>query len=78
MVVRGCASIGGGRLNFRQGQAEQLPLADETFDLVVSTTSFDHWQDQRAGLAERAGCSYGLVWHSLGVFIVKAVSARQP
>jgi ubiquinone/menaquinone biosynthesis C-methylase UbiE len=28
--------------------------ADVTFDLVVSTTSFDHWADQRAGLAQCA------------------------
>ena len=32
--------------------AEALPYADADFDLVVTTTSFDHWRDQRAGLAE--------------------------
>ena len=36
------------------GTAEQLPWPDRTFDLVVSTTSFDHWADQRAGLAQCA------------------------
>jgi ubiquinone/menaquinone biosynthesis C-methylase UbiE len=36
------------------GTAEQLPWPDRTFDLVISTTSFDHWADQRAGLAECA------------------------
>jgi len=45
--------------------AERLPWPAATFDLVVSTTSFDHWADQRAGLAECArvlapgGCLYG-------------------
>ena len=43
-----------GRIGFRVGTAERLPWPDGTFDLVVSTTSFDHWADQRAGLAECA------------------------
>jgi hypothetical protein len=34
--------------------AERLPWPAASFDLVVSTTSFDHWADQRAGLAECA------------------------
>jgi ubiquinone/menaquinone biosynthesis C-methylase UbiE len=42
------------RLVFSTGVAEHLPYPDEHFDLVVSTTSFDHWQDQRAGLRECA------------------------
>jgi len=42
------------RLGFSTGTAEHLPYPDATFDLVVSTTSFDHWADQRAGLAECA------------------------
>jgi ubiquinone/menaquinone biosynthesis C-methylase UbiE len=42
------------RLTFSVGVAEQLPLPDTTFDLVVSTTSFDHWRDQQAGLRECA------------------------
>ena len=40
-----------GRLGFVAGTAERLPWPAATFDLVVSTTSFDHWADQRAGLA---------------------------
>ena len=40
------------RLRFTTGVAEDLPFSDESFDLVVSTTSFDHWADQRSGLAE--------------------------
>jgi ubiquinone/menaquinone biosynthesis C-methylase UbiE len=42
------------RLQFLIGVAEQLPYPDATFDLVVSTTSFDHWPDQQAGLIECA------------------------
>jgi ubiquinone/menaquinone biosynthesis C-methylase UbiE len=40
------------RLGFATGNAEHLPYADGQFDLVVSTTSFDHWEDQGAGLRE--------------------------
>jgi ubiquinone/menaquinone biosynthesis C-methylase UbiE len=42
------------RLRFVVGTAERLPWSAATFDLVVSTTSFDHWADQRAGLAQCA------------------------
>ena len=42
------------RLRFVVGTAERLPWPAATFDLVVSTTSFDHWADQRAALAECA------------------------
>jgi ubiquinone/menaquinone biosynthesis C-methylase UbiE len=42
------------RLHFVVGTAERLPWPAETFDLVISTTSFDHWADQRAGLAQCA------------------------
>ena len=42
------------RLRFVAGAAERLPWPAGTFDLVVSTTSFDHWADQRAGLAQCA------------------------
>jgi ubiquinone/menaquinone biosynthesis C-methylase UbiE len=43
-----------GRLNFVQGTAERLPAEDSVYDLVVSTTSFDHWTDQAAGVRECA------------------------
>jgi ubiquinone/menaquinone biosynthesis C-methylase UbiE len=43
-----------GRLRFSPGVAEDLAFADHSFDLVVSTTSFDHWSDQLAGLRESA------------------------
>jgi ubiquinone/menaquinone biosynthesis C-methylase UbiE len=42
------------RLRFQLGTAERLPAPDGHYDLVVSTTSFDHWADQAAGLAECA------------------------
>jgi len=43
-----------GRLRWREGTAEELPFPEAAFDLVVSTTSFDHWADQQAGLAQCA------------------------
>ncbi len=42
------------RLRFNVAVAEALPYPDASFELVVTTTSFDHWRDQRAGLAECA------------------------
>jgi len=42
------------RLEYCSGVVEQLPFPDGLFDLVVSTTSFDHWADQRAGLEQCA------------------------
>jgi ubiquinone/menaquinone biosynthesis C-methylase UbiE len=41
-------------LRFVPAVAERLPFRDGSFDLVVSTTSFDHWADQLAGLRECA------------------------
>ena len=42
------------RLTFTGGTAERLPADEGTYDLVVSTTSFDHWNDQAAGIRECA------------------------
>lgn len=42
------------RLHFSEGFAEALPHPAGSFDLVVSTTSFDHWADQGTGLSECA------------------------
>ena len=56
MVEQATAAIPAGeqRLTFTVGRAERLPFPDRAFDLVVSTTSFDHWTDQPAGLRECA------------------------
>lgn len=54
MVSVACASSDDRRLNFLSGTAERLPVPDASVDLVISTTSFDHWVDQRAGLGECA------------------------
>ncbi len=42
------------RVRFQAGTAEHLTEPDGAFDLIVSTTSFDHWADQQAGLRECA------------------------
>ncbi len=46
------AGIEDPRISVQLGRAEQLSFPDGHFGLVVSTTSFDHWTDQAAGLAE--------------------------
>jgi ubiquinone/menaquinone biosynthesis C-methylase UbiE len=42
------------RLTFVRGRAERLPAGDSAYDMVVTTTSFDHWTDQAAGIRECA------------------------
>jgi ubiquinone/menaquinone biosynthesis C-methylase UbiE len=54
MVDVARASASDRRIDFAVGVAEHLPFPDERFDLVISTTSFDHWVDQRAGIVECA------------------------
>jgi demethylmenaquinone methyltransferase/2-methoxy-6-polyprenyl-1,4-benzoquinol methylase len=39
---------------FYVGMAEALPLPDASLDFVVSTPSFNHWQDQEKGVQEIA------------------------
>lgn len=46
------ASADHSRIEISLGAAGDLPYSDGAFDLVVSTTSFDHWADQRRGLAK--------------------------
>ncbi|MCX6031738.1 MAG: methyltransferase domain-containing protein [Chloroflexi bacterium] len=41
-----------GRVKFRQGAAGQIPVADASLDLVVSTLSLHHWGDPVAALSE--------------------------
>ncbi|MEY9852819.1 ubiquinone/menaquinone biosynthesis C-methylase UbiE [Leifsonia sp. EB41] len=40
------------RAEVLRAAAEELPFADASFDLVVSSSSFSHWEDKAAGLAE--------------------------
>jgi ubiquinone/menaquinone biosynthesis C-methylase UbiE len=54
MIEVARAAAADDRLRFVAGTAGRLPWPGATFDLVVSTTSFDHWADQQAGLAECA------------------------
>jgi ubiquinone/menaquinone biosynthesis C-methylase UbiE len=54
MIETAQAAAGDDRLHFCSGVAERLPFPDGSFDLIVSTTSFDHWADQLAGLRECA------------------------
>ncbi len=58
-AAEGMIAVAGGRADdprivLSRGLAEDLPYPESSFDLVVSTTSFDHWKDQEAGLAECA------------------------
>ncbi len=54
MIATASSLAGDDRSSFTVGVAEKLDYPDGTFDLVVSTTSFDHWTDQQAGLVECA------------------------
>jgi ubiquinone/menaquinone biosynthesis C-methylase UbiE len=54
MIEAAVAAAADDRLRFLAGTAERLPLPELSFDLVVSTTSFDHWADQQAGLRQCA------------------------
>jgi ubiquinone/menaquinone biosynthesis C-methylase UbiE len=52
MIETARATAKDDRLQFSTGVAERLPYPGDAFDLVLSTTSFDHWADQQAGLTE--------------------------
>jgi ubiquinone/menaquinone biosynthesis C-methylase UbiE len=55
MLAKARAATGGdGRVRYEHATAESLPFEAASFDLVVSTLSFDHWSNQRAGLLECA------------------------
>lgn len=55
-----------------QAPVERLPFSDGVFDLVVSTVSFRHWTDQRAGM-----CEIGRVLAPGGYLILADVFAAQ-
>lgn len=42
----------GGRVEFRQGSAENLPFDDGTQDFIVSTFSLHHWADPQHAFSE--------------------------
>lgn len=52
VVAAAAAERGLGNVTTRQAQAEALPFADATFDLVVTRFSAHHWFDVPAGLRE--------------------------
>jgi ubiquinone/menaquinone biosynthesis C-methylase UbiE len=39
-------------IDIQQGQADSMPFADSTFDMVVSTGAIHHWKDPTTGLNE--------------------------
>lgn len=63
--VKAATVVADQRFRFLAGRAEELPYPSDSFDLVVSTTSFDHWADQSNGMGEpparRCGISVALV-----------------
>src|SRR5712691_8244461 len=54
MVKYAQSSTPDGTIEFQQATAEQLPFPNASFDLVFSTMTFHHWQDQARGAAEVA------------------------
>ena len=55
MIEAARAAATDGRLQWRPGTAEDLPDEAGTFNLVLSTTSFDHWADQQAAWRSAPG-----------------------
>jgi len=41
-----------GRIEFREGNIQRLPLPDQTLDFAVSSLSLHHWSQPERGLAE--------------------------
>ena len=54
MVKQARSSTPDGTIQFQQASAEDLPFPDRSFDLVFSTMTFHHWQNQGRGAAEVA------------------------
>ena len=48
MIGTARAAATDGKLRWLKDTAEELTSPGGSFDLVVSTTSFDHWADQQA------------------------------
>lgn len=45
-------SAGSANVRFEVGAVEDLPFADDEFDVAWTVHAFHHWEDQTAGLAE--------------------------
>lgn len=54
MVKHAQSSSPSGSIQFQQATAEDLPFPNASFDLVFSTMTFHHWQNQGRGAAEAA------------------------
>jgi SAM-dependent methyltransferase len=54
VVTRAAAERGLDNIVTREGVAERLPFANESFDFVLSRYSAHHWHDVEAGLREAA------------------------
>jgi ubiquinone/menaquinone biosynthesis C-methylase UbiE len=54
MVKYAQSTVADAAVKFQQATAEELPFPDASFDLVFSTMTFHHWQDQPRGAAEVA------------------------
>jgi ubiquinone/menaquinone biosynthesis C-methylase UbiE len=52
MVKQAQSSTPNGTIQFQQATAEALPFPDSSFELVFSTMTFHHWQNQGRGAAE--------------------------
>jgi ubiquinone/menaquinone biosynthesis C-methylase UbiE len=52
MIKQAQSSTPDSTIQFQQATAEELPFADGSFDLVFSTMTFHHWQNQARGAAE--------------------------
>jgi SAM-dependent methyltransferase len=63
---REAAKAGLGNITFEQGQAEQLPYSDSSFDMAVTRLSLHHFADPRPAVREMArvckpGCQVGIM-----------------
>ncbi len=54
MVKYAQSTTPSGTIQFQQATAEELPFPNASFDLVFSTMTFHHWQNQARGAAEVA------------------------